>query len=248
MAGFAIRTRGVCALAAVALMLALPAGAGASTHAGAALDAVIARLDRDRVHDRAALQRARSRSEQARLARHLALVHSAAADAVRPEAAALGAQLSEAAGAYSALARAATGESATRYAAAADAVGRTDARLAAAVKATGRPSAIRPVAPAAAPSSGSSTMIMVALALLAAVSGGAWRLRRRTRHAAPVAGPAARARGPWRPKTRPTSLRPQPPAPQPPARAGSDAARRWDGGAPPEPDPRADTQGAALPA
>ena len=157
MAGFATRTRRICSLTAVALMLTPPAGAGASEHASATLDAVIARLDRSRVHDRAALQRAPSRTEQARLARHLAQVHSAAADAVRPDAdTALVAMLSEAADAYSALARAAIGGSAARFQTAADAVRRTDASLTAAVAAAGGRRAIRPVAPPAAPSSGSS--------------------------------------------------------------------------------------------
>ena len=92
-------------------------------------------------------------------------------------------------------------------------------------------------------------MIIVALALLAAVSGGAWRL------APPYTPPPGSDRFPARAGARTMAandpgepLRPQPPAPQPPARAGSDAERRWDGAPPPEPDPRADTEGAALPA
>lgn len=220
------RTRRICTLAAIALTLATPGDAVASgpTSAQASrIEAVIAPFDRERVRDRAALARARTRAGQRRVALRLERAHRAAADALRPAAdATLVARLSEAADAYAELAEA---SSAVRFAAAAEAVLRADERLTAAV---GRRSAIRPVI-APEPSSGPSPALIAALALLAALGGGAWWRRRRAPE--PMTASPEIQPGPWQPRTQATPPRPPPPAPRPPSRAGSDAEQRWDGAA-----------------
>jgi hypothetical protein len=212
----------ICAAAMAALVTATP---GAVMASESRTPGVLARLDRARVHDRAALRRAGSPVAQARVADRLARAHLAAAAALRPGAgnATLIADLSGAGRAYQALAHAATGASPARYAAAADAVRRADAQLAAAVA--------RPAAPVQRPAS-RGPALPVLVVLLVAAAGAAGALVRRRRRSAPHPRPAeGPARGPWRPRTCLTPLHPPAPAPTPPARTGSDPSRRWDGAA-----------------
>ncbi|WP_028057732.1 hypothetical protein [Candidatus Solirubrobacter pratensis] len=98
------------------------------------LPRVLAALDRARVRDRAALARAATGADQARLARRLASAHLAAAESLRPVAGRAGepllGELSDVAGAYSALASAASAGSALDFETARETVASAEAGLA----------------------------------------------------------------------------------------------------------------------
>jgi len=147
----------VGALAGVALELAVPGPsrapavpAPAPSPPDPAITGVLVRLDQVRVRDRAALLRARTPSEQARLADRLADDHLVALTALREvDAAPLDDRLAAARHAYEALHGAVTDGSAARYAAARQAVQAAETRLTSAVEDALRPQVDRVAAPAA---------------------------------------------------------------------------------------------------
>jgi hypothetical protein len=147
----------VGALAGVALELAVPepsrapaVRAPALSPPDPALTRALVQLDQARVRDRAALGRARTPGEQAKLADRLADEHLVALTAVRGrDAAPLEDGLAAARQAYESLHEAATAGSAARYGAARQAVQAADTRLTSAVDDALRPQGDRLAAPPA---------------------------------------------------------------------------------------------------
>ena len=224
------------------------------------LPRVLAALDRERVHSRARLRQAGSAGAQTRLARRLARAHLAAADSLRPVAggadAALVDRLSDTAGAYFALGRAASGSSPSRFRAARQDVHVAEARLAPVVDglvqrdglhAAAAPATRLPARPSAAttPDSSSAPLLIVALVGLLVFALGVLGVR------APLAF-AARTRR--RQRVRRT-VRDGSPGSRPPADSGAPPPAnglerpaapftRWD--EPPEPAPMASPEPSAA--
>jgi hypothetical protein len=212
------------------------------------LPRVLAVLDRARVRFRAALVRAGTGAGQARLAGRLAREHLAGADSLHPVAGRAGGPLLDAlsnvAGAYRELGRAASAGSASGFHAARGTVQTAEAGLAAAIDRLGLRDAREPaVAPPTRSSPGrpdAPGLVLVLVLFLGLLALGLAVLRSRRAPAAPPRGVArspdapAPAAAAWSDAPSPTAAGPTvarhagwdaPPTPPPPATAGVGAVR-----------------------
>jgi hypothetical protein len=136
----------------------------------ARLPAVVARLNRARIHGRAALERAHTRSAQASLARGLGDAHREAAASLGRTAGAraLARTLLRTARAYEALARAARDESAIRFDSARGRIRDAETTLASALDDARRPRAVRTAAPPEATDPARLLVVLIVLVISAA--------------------------------------------------------------------------------